>query len=226
MPTYNEAGRYLEEVIDHLLPIVDGKLFIYDDRSTDSTFELVSEKGLIGVIREPDVPSFSQHEGGFRQWGWNMFQSLMHPKPGDWVLAIDADEKLYGYEHISTLMQLPFDVLGVSFYHMWNDTHYRVDKAWAPTVSSRLFKYQEHGAYSSRRMACGSEPDYVIRLIHQGKMLKQTPLVMQHLGYQRDDDKKAKYTRYSTLDKGEFHSMAHIESILDPEPTLVPWTLS
>jgi hypothetical protein len=46
---------------------------------------------------------------------------------------------------------------------------------------------------------------------------------MQHLGYVDDADKQAKYVRYMTLDGGDFHSKAHIESIIDPNPVLVDW---
>lgn len=224
MPVYNEADRHLEDVLRHWIDVIGKEnVFVYDDRSTDKTFEIVSDMGIVGVMREPDVPSFTQHEGGYRQWGWKAFQSLMHPEEGDWVLAQDADEKLYGTATLHQLLNVDVDVLGVKFVHMWNATHYRVDKAWAPNISSRLFRYRRDGAFSSRRLACGSEPDYVQQSIRAGRVQWQTPLIMQHLGYERDEDKKAKYQRYSHLDGGEFHADHHIESILDPSPTLVPW---
>jgi hypothetical protein len=46
---------------------------------------------------------------------------------------------------------------------------------------------------------------------------------MQHLGYMRDEDKQAKYERYSTIDRGEFHNINHINSIIDPDPVLIGW---
>ena len=46
---------------------------------------------------------------------------------------------------------------------------------------------------------------------------------MQHLGYVRDEDKQAKYERYMRLDGGDFHARAHLESIIDPDPELLPW---
>lgn len=227
MPVYNEADRYLEDVLRHWTDILGKEnVFVYDDRSEDKSFEIVSDMGIVGITREPEVPSFTQHEGGFRQWGWSMFETLMKPERGDWVLAQDADEKLYGTEYLPRLLQMPVDVLGVRFLHMWDRAHYRIDKAWAPNISSRLFRYLPGGAFSSRRLACGSEPDYVQASVRAGRVQWQTPLVMQHLGYMDDADKQAKYVRYSTLDKGEFHSNAHIESIIDPNPTLAPWTLS
>jgi hypothetical protein len=53
--------------------------------------------------------------------------------------------------------------------------------------------------------------------------MMNTGLVMQHLGYVRDEDKKAKYDRYMKIDGGDFHAMNHIQSIMDPDPTLVEW---
>jgi hypothetical protein len=228
MPVFNEADRYLKEVIDHLLPIVDGHLFVYDDQSTDGSYEVVSEMGVTCARRGDATPGFAEHEGRFRQWGWETFEMVMRPEPGDWILAQDADEKLFGHEQLPALFNHPmqYQVLGVTFYHMWNETHYRIDKAWAPTVSSRLFRYMPGGTFNQRRLASGSEPSYVVDFVRQRQMLGQTPLVMQHLGYMNDEDKKAKHERYSKLDNGMFHSMGHINSIIDPNPVLVPWTLS
>ena len=46
---------------------------------------------------------------------------------------------------------------------------------------------------------------------------------MNHIGYIRDEYKQAKYDRYMSLDKGEFHNIAHLESILDDNTVLIPW---
>ena len=62
-------------------------------------------------------------------------------------------------------------------------------------------------------------------MIRRGKYYKDSSLVMQHLGYVRDEDKTAKYARYMELDGGDFHQKSHIESIIDPEPTLLDWKI-
>jgi hypothetical protein len=56
-----------------------------------------------------------------------------------------------------------------------------------------------------------------------GKVLPDTGLVMQHLGYMREQDRRAKHERYMEIDGGRFHSLPHLQSILDADPTLVNW---
>lgn len=226
MPVRNEAGRFLSDVVEHIRGFAGEKLFVYDDRSTDGTFDLLRDLGVTAVQRPENVPGFVDNEGAFRQWGWDAFVAAMNPEPRTWILAQDADELLYGVPELPDLLRREaFDILGVTFFHMWNETHYRVDKAWKPTVSSRLFRFYPGGEFSQRRLACGSEPTYVQQLIRTGSALWTTGLAMKHLGYLRDEDKAAKYHRYMTLDKGDFHSRTHLESILDNDPVLKPWTL-
>lgn len=228
MPVKNEANRYLKDVLAHLIGVVGlENIFVYDDQSTDGTFEIISDFGICVARRGDDVSSFIQHEGRFRQWGWECFEEAMRPEPGDWVLAIDADEMFYGFERLPVLTrQEHVAVLGVTFYHMWNETHFRVDKAWRPNRSSRLFRYYQGGTFADRQLACGSEPSYVLEMIRSGRVHWDTGLAMKHLGYMRDRDKREKHARYMAIDSGNFHSRCHIESIMDESPTLAPWTLS
>jgi glycosyltransferase involved in cell wall biosynthesis len=220
MVARNEEDRYLLPVLERLSKIASEIIFT-DDCSEDGTREIAEEFCHVYEMHEP---TFAVDESRLRSIAWkNLTQ---HAQPGDWVLAIDADEELYGIDYLPTLLdQSRFDVLGISFCHMWNPHSYRVDKAWRPAISSRLFRFHPDGVFNDRRLACGSEPTYVQELIRQRRMEWNTPLVMKHRGYERDEDKLAKYQRYMTLDGGDFHSRAHIESILDPQPTLVPWNL-
>jgi len=106
---------------------------------------------------------------------------------------------------------------------MWNETHFRVDKLWAPTNSSRIFRYVKDGGFLNKKLACGSEPTYVSDWIRRRNFFINSGLVMQHLGYIRDEDKQDKYNRYSELDGGEFHNINHINSIIDDNPVLMSW---
>ena len=116
-----------------------------------------------------------------------------------------------------------FDVVNVRFYHMWNETQYRVDKLWAPTASSRIFRFLENGGFANRKLACGAEPTYVVDWVRQRNFWMDSNLVMKHLGYTRDEDKQMKFERYSHLDGGEFHNLSHINSIIDTNPVLIDW---
>lgn len=219
MVGYNEADRYLVDVLTHLKDQVDLIVFT-DDCSTDDTPNIAEAMGA--KVASTYKQMFTENEGALRQGSWANLQQ--YASPGDWILAIDCDERFYG-PHVRGLMdQSRYDVLGVRFYHMWNDTHYRVDKAWKPDISPRLFRFYENGEFAQRKMACGSSPTYVQELIRQRKFNVDTNLKMQHLGYIRDEDKIAKHQRYMELDGGAFHARSHIESILDPNPILKKWT--
>lgn len=215
----NEAGRYLEQCLNHLNGFAD-KIIFTDDCSDDNTPDIAEKYGC--EVQVMDEPTFIENEGLLRNSAWQFLEEFA--SPGDWVLAIDADELLYGVENLPSLMnQSIYDVLGITFYHMWNPLMYRVDKAWQPNLSSRLFRYYQGGSFLQRKLACGSEPTYVQQLIRQNRALWHTGLNMQHLGYMRDEDKMDKYRRYMELDGGDFHSRTHIESIIDPTPILVEW---
>ena len=239
MPTYNEEDRYLSGVLERLVEQVD-TVVVFDDGSTDNTVDLAIEKGATVIVRPDHVPSFREHEGAFRQAAWEAMVRETSPTAGNsWILSIDADEELYAIDNkkfklkafLSRQNNYSFQVINIVFYHMWNETHYRVDKLWHPTPSTRLYKYFLGGRYKDRKLACGAEPLYVAQLAgrsyrlapDEGPFLFNSGLVMKHLGYQRDEDKKMKHTRYMDLDNGEFHNINHLESILDEDVQLLPW---
>jgi glycosyltransferase involved in cell wall biosynthesis len=215
----NEADRFLVPVLDRLRSIVDQIIFT-DDCSTDDTPYIAKAAGA--SVMQLTEPMFVVDEGYLRTAAWEHLSA--HAQRGDWILAIDCDEMLYGQAALPSLLnQSRFDVLGITFYHMWNDTQFRVDKLWAPVTSSRLFRFYTGGEFRKSKLACGSEPEYVQELMRRGRFMPNTPLRMKHLGYVFDDDKVVKHNRYMELDGGSFHNLAHLESILDSHPTLVDW---
>jgi glycosyltransferase involved in cell wall biosynthesis len=216
----NESSRFLEDVLQKLSSQVD-KIIFTDDCSTDNTPEIAAK--YAEVFQSPE-PLFKVHEGKLRAYAWGNMEKFA--KKGDWVIAIDCDEKLFHLENIdirTVLSQSPQDVVNVRFYHMWNENQYRVDKLWAPNNSSRIFRFVEGGGFANRKLACGSEPTYVSDWIRQGNFWKDSKLVMQHLGYVLDEDKQIKHERYTEIDGGEFHNLGHINSILDTNPVLIDW---
>jgi glycosyltransferase involved in cell wall biosynthesis len=216
----NESSRYLEPVLERLASQVD-KIIFTDDCSTDNTPEIASK--YAEVFSTPE-PMFSVHEGRLRALAWGNLEKFA--QPGDWVVAIDCDEMLHHVNDIEirdVLDKSEFDVVNVRFYHMWNEHQYRVDKLWAPNNSSRIFRFKSMGGFQNKALACGSEPTYVTKLIQTRNYWVDSGLVMKHLGYVDDEDKKSKYERYSQIDGGKFHNLNHINSILDPNPVLIEW---
>lgn len=219
----NEETRYLEPVLERLSQQVD-KIIFTDDCSTDNTVKLAKKYCEVYSTNEP---LFSKHEGQLRAFAWaNLSQ---HASLGDWIIAIDCDEMLYNSADINSLdiknvlSRSEYDVVNVRFYHMWNETQYRVDKLWVPNNSSRIFRFKEDGAFLDKKLACGSEPTYVNHWLRQRNYWLHSGLAMQHLGYVKDEDKISKYERYATLDGGQFHAINHINSIIDKNPTLINW---
>lgn len=216
----NESSRFLEDVLQKLSGQVD-KIIFTDDCSTDNTPEIAAK--YAEVFQSPE-PLFKVHEAKLRAYAWGNMEKFA--KKGDWIVAIDCDEKLFHLENIdirTVLSQSPQDVVNVRFYHMWNENQYRVDKLWAPNNSSRIFRFVEGGGFANRKLACGSEPTYVVDWMRQGNFWKDSKLVMQHLGYILDEDKQIKHERYTEIDGGEFHNLGHINSILDSNPVLIDW---
>lgn len=220
----NEENGYLRRVLDRLTTQVD-KIIVTDDCSDDATPEIAANYGAaVQVLPEP---TFRKHEGHLRQLSWEWLEKNLDDPKDTLVLAIDADEELY--ETTYTLRELAemtrFKVFNVTFFHMWNETHFRSDGGWRPHGSSRLFRYMPGGFFQDRQLACGSEPTYVHSMIRGQRFFRPSGLVMKHLSYIKDEDKRRKYERYAELDGGAFHAGAHIQSIIDPpeKVTLEEW---
>ena len=223
---HNEADRFLVPVLEHLGPLVDDIVFT-DDGSTDNTADIAERMGAHVYRNEKSI--FKEDEGKLRSGAWSNLEN--HAEVGDWILGIDCDEMLWAVSDNITLRKVIEsngdlnEVINIVFCHMWNETQVRVDKLWRPNNSSRLFKYYLGGKFLDKKLACGSEPTYVTTFVRRRKYLVKSGLVMQHLGYLRDEDKRVKFERYSTIDAGKFHNINHINSIMDENPQLVDWKL-
>lgn len=216
----NESSRFLEPVLKRLSTQVD-KIIFTDDCSDDDTAEIAAK---YAEVFKTEKTLFTENEGNLRSKAWKNLENFA--KEGDWVVAIDCDEMLFQDRDLElkyVLDQSPYDVVNVRFYHMWNKTQYRVDKLWAPNNSSRIFRYRDNGTFFDKKLACGSEPTYVTQWVRQKNYFLHSGLMMKHLGYERDEDKVSKYNRYISIDKGEFHNLQHIESIMDTNFVLVNW---
>lgn len=230
MVVKDEVNRYLEDCINWNHRYLD-QVFVYDDGSTDGTPELCEELGCIVVRRPEDVPSFIEHEGKFRHAAWRAFEQAIKPKLYDWIYAFDADEFLVSNaEPLGKALKrsitsaqrsaqigviLPFQEV---FQIHENQFYVRTDGLWRTVRGPRLFQYREGALWSDKPMGCGAEPSYVSK----GKLTsKNYGLNVIHLGYARDEDKRAKYDRYSSL-AAHGHNDSHIKSIVK-KPTLRLW---
>lgn len=229
MVVKNEKDRYLEDCIKWNKQFLDN-IFVYDDRSTDGSAELALDLGCVAVKRPENKSSFIEHEGNFRMSSWKAFEQKIKPKEGDWILSFDADEFLVSDQDIFKSLSnsikkanyinkkgvvIPFKEI---FKIDNGEFFYRTDGYWNTVRGSRLFKWFPAGAWSDKSMGCGSEPTYVN---YQTISNFSYGLHFLHLGYAKDEDKRSKYERYSSLaDHG--HQNDHIQSILKT-PKLEKW---
>src|SRR5688572_10892280 len=89
--TRNEAGRYLNACLEHMIPFFDA-VFVFDDRSIDATVRIAESLGCEVAVRSEVQQSFLEHEGRFRQSAWLTMMNRLRPNIGDWVFSFDADE--------------------------------------------------------------------------------------------------------------------------------------
>lgn len=217
--TYNETGRYLRSCLEWLGKIVD-KTVVYDDQSTDRTKEMCEELGAYVHVREQGVPKFLANESEFRSAGWRTLAA--HCDKGDWILCVDADEFPVAVNgetergELERLAEMAFDFDGYAlnirevFDVQDGEPLVRVDNYWGSITGVRYVRWTPDAAFPNRKFGCGSVPLAIQRTtIGPG-------MDILHYGYARDEDRRAKHTRYSRV---AGHNPKHIASILTA-PTL------
>ncbi|MFC9710890.1 glycosyltransferase [Paenibacillus sp. NPDC056933] len=218
----NERGRYLEEVLDDLSDFVD-EIVIVDDASTDGTPDICRAYPKVVRLEVLEKPLFAEE--------WRLRNALWQAAVGtdpDWLLSVDADE-LYSTEAKNAIRALinqeHSDWIAFRFYDMWGGrTHYREDNLWGlhRRHTASLVRYMPGYPYFYPQ-----QNHHVPRLPLPCTVLPgiSTELKVQHLGWAGSlEDRVRKYLRYKRIDPhGEWGSLEHYESILDPEPRLIPW---
>lgn len=219
----NEAGRYLERVLEQAVQYANNAV-ILDDASDDDTVA-VCRRVLHSIpltIVSNEEPSFG-NEIVLRKQLWEL---AVGTDP-DWILILDADEEFEerAVWRLPALAANPeADVYLFRLYDMWAEGYYREDTHWRahhfcrPFMVRYLpgFNYEWH----ETPQHCGRFPKNI------GELKAVTSdLRVKHLGWMKPADRLAKYYRYKMLDPhGRYGIMEQYLSILDPKPNLVAWT--
>lgn len=218
----NEEHRYLKQVLESAKNYCD-EFVILDDASTDNTVEFCKEilEGKPLFIHSNPTPQFG-NEITLRKQLWEM---AVKTNP-DWLLCLDADEILEEKAQfkIDTLINQPtYDWYGFRLFDMWDEDHYRDDQYW--NAHNRywitLIRYQPNFEYRWHETGqhCGRLPFNVDELSGRGDGLR-----IKHLGWMKEEDRKAKLERYKKDDPGFLMGNAgQYKSILDPHPQLKEW---
>lgn len=212
----NEADRYLRAALECARIVAEttgGHIRVVDDASDDETVTICQEYGA--VILTTHEPQWSKHEGLARQRLYRFTSSVC--VPGDWVLALDADETISVPEDVGAVVEraVADDCAAVSLplYEFWTPTQYRVDGFWFGTNTPRLYAWRPGGTIADRPMACGSVPTYV----KSAPTFDQDDVRLLHWGYLREEDRARKHAFYAGRDG---HGARHIASIMAPHPRL------
>jgi hypothetical protein len=223
----NESHRYLLSMLDAATRVLDRRFF-YDDRSTDDTVDMAREFADV-VVRPEHAASFSQDEGMFREGAWRAFEEVMHPELGDWILVIDCDEQLVGTPSarqalLATIegagnQPVDLDIPEVFGWDLDGNPLVRLDGFWGTIHAPRLFPYRGGEIFSHGKVGVPAIPAWVMggQWAHPAV---DSELFLMHFGYAEEADHFAKYTRYVGVSG---HADSHVQSIMAPDKTLVPW---
>jgi len=213
-----EADRFLTTVLSRVADWADVTHVALDPMAGDS--ERIAATIDSNYVTRVEAPSFVEHEGRFREAAWRQMEEVVEPELGDYIVCIDADEIIADATALrKAVKEYPGMRLGVTFHHMWNGTHYRVDGQWRPHLAHIIIPFQFNAHHVDRALASGREPSYAQNVPMHGQPVSD----ILHLGYVRDEDKQMKYDRYMALDGGKYHSNAHIKSII-MTPSLERWS--
>ncbi|MEF3312922.1 glycosyltransferase [Paenibacillus sp. GYB004] len=218
----NEAGRYLRRALESHLDYIDEAVII-DDGSTDDTVDVCREvlSGIPLHLVSNERSSF-HHEVTLRKQQW----AETAGRNPDWILNMDADEwfepgSKAAIEQI--VAQRSYDAVYFRLYDMWSETHYREDAYWRAHLMYRPFlvRYKADLPYAWKETPqhCGRFPLTISQFSYWCH-----PLRVKHMGWAREEDRRAKYDRYMRLDgEGRYGWKEQYESILDPAPNTIAW---
>ena len=218
----NEADRYLRRVLEHARQYVDNVVII-DDASSDDTVSVCRDilKDIPFTLIELQDSQF-QDEYVLRKRQW---EETIKTDP-DWILVLDADEIFEDRiisEVTNLINQTETDLYCFRLYDFWDEEHYREDQFWQAHIYYRPFLIRCLPGFPYRwretPQHCGRLPENILDLPYTNSSLR-----VKHLGWAREEDRRAKYDRYLQLDPGAvFGNLNQYKSILDSNPNLIKW---
>jgi glycosyltransferase involved in cell wall biosynthesis len=224
----NEANRYLEPWLDHLLTFCD-EVRLLDDNSSDATPEIAAGYPKVRTRQNTDS-AFFVHEADARN---ALLRWTAEAQP-DYVLSIDADEFIGDTAALQAAMRFgerAEPVYSLTMREVWkiNDEQIglRVDGQWGDRRCPLLWRAParlqgNRWRIPRRKLACGREPQAV-----RGQRGFDTGIGIYHFGWTRASERERRAERYFEHDGGRFHAAAHLQSILWPDEQVllnwVPW---
>jgi hypothetical protein len=216
----NEADRYLNECLAHLLEFCD-EIRILDDGSEDDwSFGWEQEERI--VVETKPFSTFFQHEGNTRQ---ALLEHAMRGMPTH-LLALDGDEFIADGQKLRAALEAgpPNGICKLSMTEVWGadeqGLNVRVDGKWPPRPVGMAFAVpQDHHVDRQKRRhwrippsagACGRVPILTQAASNRTQAPPTTDVL--HFGWACKADRPARYARYSH--DGFGHDMRHIHSIM------------
>lgn len=221
----NEADRYLPEVLTDA-HVYSDKIVVLDDHSTDNTREVCREHDAIVYQHDYGKSIFWEREHTLREYLWKHILPR-EADPGDWILALDADEVMAEQFHVTLpklMLQDHIHTYTMQIWEAWGDKYkIRVDGTWNPltkqTPMMTRFLPQINYHFPQLGLHCGRVP------MNIPKPWVPSGCGVLHWGWADSEEHREKYERYTENDPNPHPQMKiHYESILT-EPTLIDWYL-
>lgn len=210
----NEASRYLDPCVAHLLEFAD-EVCVLDDGSTDGWYETLrgrwrQDRPVIvtaGATRDDGSVAFNHHAAARNQ----LLRATLAREP-DWILAIDADELVTDGHALRLACESGGHAYSLVMEECWELCDealcVREDGGWRSHPVGMLWAPSSRGSYEIADLghATGRVPSGV----GGGAIVSE----VLHLGWANRAERAERYQRYAVGDAGKFHAASHIASIM------------